>query len=128
MNYASLAAAAATVAFLAGCAANEAAAPPMARSAGECFHADRVNSFSSAGPYAANVRVGVNDYYRLELAGTCRDLDFTHRIAIRSRNSSWVCRGYDAELLVPDPMVGLQRCPVHSVRKLTEAEVKAMKD
>jgi hypothetical protein len=39
--------------------------------------------------------------------------------------SSFVCQGFDAELVVPNPGLGPQRCLVSSVRRLTDAEVKA---
>ena len=72
------------------------------------------------------VRAGASDHYRLELIGTCPDVDWAWRIALRTRGSSWVCRGYDAELVVPHPS-GTQYCPVRAVRKLSEAEVEAFR-
>lgn len=92
----------------------------------ECFHVDNVRSFTPLDDDAVAVRVGARDHYRLELIGTCPDVDWAWSIAIRTRGSSWVCRGFDAELIVPHPS-GAQYCPVRSVRKLTEAEVAALR-
>lgn len=101
--------------------------PTGARAEGrECFRAGDVNSFSRVDDTAVNVRAGPNDYYRLELVGACPDVDWTLRIAIRTRGSSWICRGHDAELLVPSPL-GAQTCPVRAVRRLSEAEVQAFR-
>jgi hypothetical protein len=73
------------------------------------------------------VRTGARRLYELQLFGTCPDINWEHRIGIRSMGgSSWVCRGYDAELLVSSPM-GVQRCAVTSVRQLTPAEVEAIR-
>lgn len=118
----------ASAGILAGCAAaadpTVAAAQPEGR---QCFHADTVNSFSAIGENAVMVRSGVNDYYRLELFGPCLDVDWAMRIGIRSRGSSWVCEGFDAELIVPH-VTGVQQCPVRSVRKLSDAEAEALRN
>jgi len=114
--------------LLAACA--PAAAPGSAATQGEgreCFHVDSVSSFAPAPGDAIDVRVRANDYYRLELIGTCPDIDWALGIAIRTRGSSWVCRGYDAELIVPHPS-GTQYCPVRAVRRLSEAEVEALRN
>ena len=110
----------------AGCAV--AGEPPPASAEGrECLLASTVNSFTPVGDDAVVVRAGASDHYRLELIGTCPDVDWAWRIALRTRGSSWVCRGYDAELVVPHPS-GTQYCPVRAVRKLSEAEVEAFRN
>lgn len=114
-------------ALAAGCAATADPDPASASSEGrECFNVRSVSSFTPAGRDAVAVRVGADDYYRLELIGTCPDVDWAWSIAMRTRGSNWVCRGYDAELIVPHP-AGTQYCPVRAVRRLTEAEVDAMR-
>ena len=92
----------------------------------QCFIASQVNGFRALDEETVHVTAGVNTVYELEIAGACPDVDWSQRIGIRSLSgSSWVCRGYDAELLVPGPL-GMQRCPVLSVRKLTPAEAQAL--
>ena len=117
-----------SAAFLAfGCAAIDDPESSAMAEGRECFRAASVNSFTPVGRDAVNVRVGVNDFYRLELIGTCPDIDWAWQIALRTRGSSWVCRGYDAELVVPHPS-GTQYCPVRAVRKLSDAEVEAFRN
>ena len=95
--------------------------------AARCFNARNVNSFTPVGRDAVDVRVGASRYYRLGLDGTCLDVDFSLRAALRSRSgSSWICDAYDAELVIPGHGIGPQRCPVLSVRPLSPEEVSAL--
>jgi hypothetical protein len=101
--------------------------PAQAAAAGErqCFHASQVNGFHAVDRDTVQVNVGARGMYELEILGTCPDVNWTQRIAIRATGGgSWVCRGHDAELVVPSPM-GVQRCPVTSVRRLSPEEVQA---
>ena len=93
----------------------------------ECFHADSASSFTPVRDDAVVVRVGANRYYRLEFVGTCHDIDWSQRIALRTQGSAWICRGHDADILVRGPQ-GTDRCPVRAVRRLTGAEVEALRD
>jgi len=103
-------------------------APKTAKAAkarGQCFWTDQVNNFASSDDRIVNLRVGVKDYYQLEMLGRCQDVDWTQSIAIVSRGSSSICTGLDAEIIAPTP-IGPQRCAVKTVRKLTPEEVKAL--
>ena len=91
----------------------------------ECFFARNVNSFAAVDEDTVNLRVGVRDYYQLEMFNRCRDVDWANRVALVSRNSSSICVGMDAEI-VTQTNLGPQRCPVRSIRKLTPAEVAAL--
>lgn len=91
----------------------------------QCFWARLVNSFSAVDDERVNLRVGVKDYYQLELIGPCPDIDWAQRIAIQSRGGSSICVGSDAVLIAPSH-VGPQRCHVRTVRKLTPEEVEAL--
>ena len=111
-------------ALLGGCAAN----PPQQATGSSnrsCFLASQVNDFDSVDDDTIYVTVGANRMYELQLFGTCPDIDFKTRIGLRATSGSpWICRGLDAELLVPNP-IGPQRCLVRNVRELSPPEVEA---
>jgi hypothetical protein len=103
-----------------------AAAPAKAdKPARQCFWTDRINSFAAPDDKTVNVRVGVKDVYQFELFARCPEIDWNQNIAVRSRGSSYICSGLDAEVISPSS-IGPQRCAVRTVRKLTEAEIKAL--
>ncbi|MDZ4374762.1 MAG: DUF6491 family protein [Phenylobacterium sp.] len=91
----------------------------------QCFWTRQVNNFASEDGRTVNVRVGVRDVYQFKLMGPCGDVQWNTKIAIRSRGSSQICSGLDAEIISPTP-IGPQTCPVTEVRKLTEAEIAAL--
>lgn len=121
-------AAGAAAAVLAGC-AQQAQSPGQLASSGrgQCFLPSQVTGFSAVNDQTVNAFVGVNDVYRLDLAGPCPNVDWSLQIGIRSTGgASWVCSGFDAELLVPDPSgMGTNRCPVTNVQKLSPDAAKA---
>jgi hypothetical protein len=88
--------------------------------ASECFRAQSVNGFTPIDRDTVQVRAGVNDVYELQLAGSCPRIDWSQRIGIRStRGADFVCRGFDAELILPRGIDGRPDvCQVRSVRKL----------
>ena len=91
----------------------------------QCFVASSVSGFHALDRDTVLVTVGANRTYQLDILGTCQDIDWSNRIGIRSTSgSSWVCRGQDAELIVPGP-AGVDRCPVLGVRLLSPEEVRA---
>ena len=118
----------AALTLVAACTETEPPATAAAEGGGrQCFRPEQVNGFNPEGDDIVYLRVGANDVYRAEILGTCPDIDFSQRIAIRSRGTNWVCQGMDAELIVPGPL-GLDRCPVTSLRKLSDAEVHAYRE
>lgn len=119
----------AVTAVAAACAQPMAGAPAAAQSTGrECFNARNVSSFSPFGRDAVDIQAGARRYYRLTFAGVCENVNWTRRVAVVSRSgSSWICQGLDAELVVNDPGIGPQRCLVSSVRRLSDAEARALR-
>lgn len=114
----------AAAALLASCAAPD---DPQRASGGatrQCFRAADAHDFDAQDDRVI-VRAGASDRYELKIMGICPEIDWTQRIALRARGNGWICRGYDAELIVPGPG-GVQQCPVQSVRRLSAAEVEAM--
>lgn len=112
---------------LAACAGPPGDSPAGAAGEGprQCFWARNVNSFNAVDESTVNLRVGVKDYYQLELFGPCPDIDWAQKIGLESRGGSSICAGLDAVLIAPSP-VGPQRCHVRTVRRLTPQEVEAM--
>jgi len=119
---------AAVAATISGCTANP--APDAQAAAGtsgrQCFTAGQVNSFYAVDQDTVLVRTGASTYYQLDILGTCTEINWTSRVGIRSTGGgSWICRGQDAEIIVPNPNRGADRCPVLGVRLLTPEEAKA---
>jgi hypothetical protein len=105
------------------------AAAAQSRPARDCFSARSVDSFRPVGRRyeAVDVRVSRSRQYRLTLAGYCPDVDWSLRLALRTRTGSpFICAGYDAEILVPGP-TGLQRCAVTEVRRLAPEEIEEVR-
>jgi hypothetical protein len=113
-------------ATLAGCAAQPAATAASAhRPSGQCFLASQVNSFTPTRAGFVDVRAGASRYFRLDLGGGCPNVDWSMRVGIRSvGGGSWICEGYDAELIVPDP-AGAERCPISKVTMISQAQFVA---
>lgn len=99
--------------------------PTAAKPRGQCFWTHEIYNFASDDERIVNLRVGVKDVYQLEMFGRCQDIDWTQNIAVVSRGGSSICTGLDATIIAPSP-IGPMRCPVKTVRKLTEAEIKAL--
>jgi hypothetical protein len=93
-----------------------------------CFRPEQVNDFTPVDRDTVDVRVGVSRHYRLELGGACSNIDWAQNIVLRSSGGArWICQGLDAEIFVPDVAVP-QRCPVLSVRELSETEARAARE
>lgn len=122
-------AAAIAVTALAGPAPSLAAAPETgaapAKAARQCFFTRSITGFNAPNDRTVNLRVGVNDVYRLDLLGPCPDVTWNNQIAVVSRGSSSICSGMDATV-ISKSNIGSQRCAVRTVSKLTPAEVAAL--
>lgn len=117
-------------AVVTACGAARDAEPATSASASRqrCFLPNQVNDFHAEDDQTVYVTIGTRRMFRLEIVGTCPDIDWSQRIGIRSRGGgSWICGGLDAELIVPSP-TGVQSCPVTNVTELTDAEVEAYRE
>ena len=106
--------------------AGPAAAAPAAH---QCFFANQLSSWTAAGDSTVNLRVGVNDFYQLQLLGPCPDLKWAESIGIKTRGGSDnICSGLDVELIVPSTVTHTvpQRCMATSLRKLSPDEAAAL--
>ena len=115
----------ATASLMAGSAGAAPEKPTAGKAARQCFWTHQINSFASPDDQTVNVRVGVKDVYQFELLARCPEVNWNQEIAVRSRGSSHICSGLDAEVISPSS-IGPQRCAVRTVRKLTEAEIAAL--
>jgi hypothetical protein len=118
-----------TLALLAisACVAAVAGSPAAQPTRQACFLARNVDTFAPVDDTTVNVRAGVGQVYQLKLFSPCIDLDFSQRIALRTRGSSWVCEGQANSVDLITPSVAIrQRCSVTSVRKLTPAEIAGL--
>jgi hypothetical protein len=89
-----------------------------------CFFQHDVSSFSSPNDHTVYLRVGVDDYYKLDLTGYCGNLDFALGIALQNRSGGpTICSPLDAELIVRQSGEPTNHCPVTAIHKLNQAEV-----
>lgn len=93
-----------------------------AQSATQCFWASDVTSFGDAGPKRVIANIYNQEKWELTLASGCSNANWAKRIGIVSRGSEQICIGRPAELLIPSPGRGVQRCLVSSVRKVSQPE------
>ena len=94
----------------------------------DCFSARNVSSFTPHGRDEIDIQAGARRYYRLTFAGVCENTNWARHVAVVARNGgSFICQGFDAELIVNDPGSGPQRCLVNSVRRLSDEEARALK-
>jgi hypothetical protein len=115
-------------AFLAACAQAPGAPSSTASTGRECFNARNVSGFTPQGENIVDIQVGVRRYFRAQLIGVCPNVNWARRVAVATRSgSSFVCEGFDAEIIVPDPALGPQRCQISSIRRLSDAEARALK-
>jgi hypothetical protein len=104
--------------------------PPAAAAAPQrdCFNVDSVSGFQTDEDDAIYVTVGASRTYQLEVLGSCPNIDWTHRVGLRTRGSSFVCTGMDVDLVVPQSGMGPPlRCAVKAVRRLSDAESDALR-
>ena len=105
------------------------AAPP-AKHANACFWRRNIENFAAVDERTLYVRVNVSDVYQLTLFSDCLDLDWVHRVGLRSIGGFEpnICEGANpgVDVVVRDVGLGRMRCPITQVRKLTPAEVVAL--
>jgi hypothetical protein len=100
------------------------AADAKPRTERSCFRAQEVDGFNVVDKQTVDVSISPKTAYRLTLFAPSPDIDWTQRIGIEARGSSWICSGMDATIIVPGS-IGIQRYPVTAIRKLTLEEIKA---
>jgi hypothetical protein len=93
----------------------------------QCFLANEVNSYTAGPDGFVNVRAGADRWFAMRLNGQCPHMDWLMQIAIRPRDSNWLCEGEGSYLIAPDPS-GLNRsCYVSEIRRLSPAETASIR-
>jgi len=92
----------------------------------QCFLANEVHSYTPGPDGFVNVRAGGDRWFAMQLGSDCPHMDWLMQIAIRPRDSNWLCEGENSYLIAPDP-AGLHRsCTVSGIRRLTPPEVASI--
>ena len=87
-------------AILASAGSADAAGPNNAKGS-QCFRSESYQDFRAVNDHAFNIRVNVNDYYRIELEGACPTLTDPDAVLItRVRGSDLICGPLDWDLRV----------------------------
>jgi hypothetical protein len=93
----------------------------------QCFYAANISGYRKGPGDTVIINTNSRDYYEFRTQPYCANrIDWENRIALRSRTGSFICNGYDAEIYVPEA-VGAAYCPLYDMRKLTPAEVTALR-
>jgi hypothetical protein len=99
----------------------------IADSGRQCFYAPNVTGYRSGPNDTVIVNTNSRDYYEFRTQPYCAArIDWENRIALRSRTGSFICRGFDAEIYVPEALSAAY-CPLTDMRKLSPAEVTALR-
>ena len=99
---------------------------PSAR-ADSCFFQRDVSSFSAPDDHTVYFRVGVRDYYKVDVADPCTNMNWAQAIELQNRSGGpTICSPLDAQLIVHLSGMPTQFCPVTGFRKLTVSEVGAL--
>lgn len=113
-----------TATVLSSCTNNP--APGAAASNRQCFSASSVNSFNANRDGTVDIQAGANQYFRLTTDGTCPNIDWSTRVGIQTTSGGdFVCNGYDARFVVPDPGMGTDRCNITNIAPLTKEQYLA---
>ena len=116
-----------TATAISGCTNNTApVGAASAQSDKQCFRASMINSFNGNSDGTVDIQVGANQYFRLTTDGTCPDIDWKTRVGIQTTSGGdFVCNGYDARFIVPDAMMGTDRCNITGIAPLTKEQYTA---
>jgi hypothetical protein len=104
------------------------AQPQAPSGGGACFFSRNFQQWRSPDPNTILIRVGVNRFYRLDLAAPCRALQFpdAHLITV-FRGSDSVCSPLDWDLRVAQSPAGItEQCIVRSMTQMTPEQVASI--
>jgi len=87
-----------------------------------CFQVNDVAGWKEGEKHAFNLRTFRGDVYTSRMMGVCPEIDWTQKLAIKTRTSSFICEGDDAEVIVPHSTFGPQSCNIDQIRKMSKEE------
>lgn len=122
------AAAAIALVAMTGCVGTDSRNPSATREPRRCFWPRNVDNFRVVNSSTVNIRVG-RDVYRLDLFGSCPDLDWSGRMGLVTTGSSTICVGSGLGTSIVTRGIGgrgLQRCQVQSITALSREEIEAL--
>jgi hypothetical protein len=105
------------------------ASPHRAARADQCLLVSQFEAWRAPDASTINIRVGLNEYYRLELAARCPALTFPGaRLISRPRGTGAICSAIDWNLAVAEggPDDFPMPCIVRSMRRLSAEEAAAL--
>ena len=96
--------------------------------ANRCFRSSQINGHRFADPQTLYLRVGLNDFYRVETSPNCNtSISPRQTLVTRSTGGSdLVCRPIDFDLRVRHDGGFVSPCFVQNITPLTPQEVAAM--
>jgi len=108
-------------ATLIGCAQQ----PPDVASAGlsqspadrQCFLAQAIREYHDAGNGSYDVRIA-DQWFRLQFNGDCPSMDWMMQIAVRPRDSRWLCEGEATLVMAPEQAGMPGTCRISQVERL----------
>ena len=92
-----------------------------------CFRLSQLSSTRPDGDRRIYARVGVNTFYRIDLASRCSALPFegNHLVLTPTPGSDMICRPIDLDLKVSENGVQ-ESCFIQSITRLTPEEAAAI--
>ena len=92
----------------------------------DCFFNRQVNNFTASNDDKTLYVKAGRDTYRMETFGRCLDLSNSLNIGLDSHPSSSICSAQDVTIIVHSNGMGVQRCAVRTLVKLTPEQVAAL--
>ncbi len=92
-----------------------------------CFRLSMLSSTRPDGDRRIYARVGVNTFYRIDLASRCASLPYesNHMVLTPTPGSDMICRPIDLDLKVSEGGVS-EACFIQSITRLTPEEAAAI--
>ncbi len=103
------------------------AAPLAAHAADSCFRVSQMQGTHADGDRRIYVRVGVNTFFRLDLAHRCASLPYADRglVLTPAGGNDLICSPIQLDLKVNDNGA-LEPCTIQSITRLTPEEAAAI--